>query len=113
MSIKPREVPFSVPPVAGAWDALLNAFKSSTDDGLRFQQEWLSFFNRRLEKDSAIFGNLLQCASLGVLIDLQTEYWSGLASDYAELVQRGLCWIGDTAQHSLDEINKAPCQTPA
>lgn len=84
----------------------LNVIESWMSDASRAQKDWLSFFNHRLDKDTAVFAGLLQCASLGVFIDLQTEFWSGLANDYAELAQRSLCWLGDAAQHAVDEVRK-------
>jgi len=82
----------------------LKVFESWMDDASRAQKEWLALFNRRLDKDRAVVAGLMQCASLGVFIDLQTEYWGGLANDYAQWAQRGLCWLGDATQHAVDDI---------
>lgn len=86
------------------WAVGMNVFKSWMSDASCMQKEWLAFFNRRLDKERSLATGLMQCASLGVLIDLQTEFWGELASDYAQWAQRGLCWLGDTTQHAVGEL---------
>ncbi|PXV52380.1 hypothetical protein SAMN04487785_11932 [Dyella jiangningensis] len=83
--------------LAGAW----------AEDAKRLQESLLGFFNRRMEKDIQSLCSLAQCPSPGALLDLMANAWGSLIVDYAEFVQSGLCWIGDSLQHNLDEMATA------
>lgn len=84
----------------------MTLFDAAMQDVVRLQKELLAFFDRRMTADAQAIECLVQCATPGTFVDLQASFWSGLVTDYAEIGQRGLSWLGDAVQHSLDEMEK-------
>jgi len=84
-----------------------NLYDAWMQDVQRLQETLLGFFNRRLDKDVKVLCDLARCSTPGVFVDIEGRMWGEMVADYAELIQSGLCWFGDTLQHGVDEAGKA------
>jgi len=84
-----------------------NLYGAWIQDAERLQETLLAFFDRRIDKDVKTLCSLTRCSSPGAFVDIEGQMWGDMVTDYADLMQGGLCWFGDTLQHYVDEAGKA------